>query len=123
MRVEISPGYISHSILQDSFWFCNWEGKISLHVVCMMRTSVRGYEMKMPGQKYFERCQSNAHLPQCYQTIQEVLCLKFFIMYPGMKSPRRKKLEVFLFMGPFIISKMNLHVLGVSSLSSVQDTI
>ena len=123
MRLEISLGYISHSTVQDSFCFCNWGGKISLQVVCMMHTSFRGYEMKMSGQKYFERCQSNAHLPQCYQSIQEILYLKYFIIYPGMKSCRKKKLEVLLFMGPFIISKMNLHVLRLPSLSSVQDTI
>lgn len=79
--------------------------------------------MKMSGQKYFERCQSTAHLPQCYQSIQDVLYVKSFIRYPGMKSCRMKKMEVLLFMGPFIISKMNLHVLRVPGLSSVQVTI
>lgn len=49
MRLEISPGYISHSTVQDCFFFCNWGGKISLHVACMMHTSFRSYEMKMSG--------------------------------------------------------------------------
>jgi len=79
--------------------------------------------MKISGQKYFKRCQSEAHLPQCYQSIQEIPYLKYFIMYPGMKSCRRKKIEVLLFMDPFTISKMNLHVLRVPILNSVQDTI
>lgn len=55
MRVETFAGSISHSIVQGSFWLCNWGG-IKFPACCLYDASFRGYKIKMLGQKYIERC-------------------------------------------------------------------
>lgn len=104
-----------------TFGFVTGEEKIPSCCQYDAYNSFTGHDVKMSGQKCFERCQSNAHLPQCYQSIQEILYLDCFVA--GRAAGGKKWKFWKLFMGPFIISKTNLHVLRVPSLSSVQDTI
>lgn len=72
----------------------------------MKHNSFRNYVVKMSGQIYSKICQSIANLSHCYQSIQEILHFKYFVICSGMKSCRRKKWEVLLVMGPFIIVRL-----------------